>query len=630
LDKQATLRPAQARPEAPAAGARTAGPRNVHLKSLSATLNGRAESQVEAPAPVPERAPLQLRPNRTGLPDHLKAGVEALSGRSLDHVRVNRNSGRPAQLSARAFAQGGDIHLAPGQERHLAHEAWHVVQQAEGSVSPTMRAHAGLAVNDDPGLEHEADVMGARALSLGARAQAPPTEPVPGGRSPSGQVAQRYIHAESLEENGSEPVGVILKWDYTVGRWLSADGQHWTGQQPLFSPGVKSPPTTKPDRKEALKQRRREILARNTAAALERRNAQLENADQAAVPQGAEPVTVDPYALEQAITQRAANLAKTQPLGIKVVIVASRRRATDLAFLDEATTNQLIDCKSWFKAEGAIWADVTGAQRFLAKLETDNPEKVERALCIRMLILNEEAQPRSGAGRAASDEVEGSQRAAARDEAAYHGPVGGLHHKPPEDTPLFKAVKTSDRLSACIAHTGPWTKGVRDPDQSAVMGGQNAKNYVVDSLHPNLDFFGKWGKKNELAGRWEWLHLIGSSLGGPNTANNLVAGSYDANTKMIALEHRVANWGSINYRGDFRPTPDTPVQIETLATVNPTKTQVGDRIEMKVTHGGKTVVTGDYAAASLQVITKSQYATEETRVGTEIDRARPSQEKEDL
>lgn len=103
--------------------------------------------------------------NRTGLPDSLKAGVESLSGVSMDQVRVHYNSSRPAQLGAHAYAQGSDIHLATGQEHHLPHEAWHVVQQAQGRVRPTMQMKAGVPVNDDAGLEREADEMGAKALS---------------------------------------------------------------------------------------------------------------------------------------------------------------------------------------------------------------------------------------------------------------------------------------------------------------------------------------------------------------------------------------------------------------------------------------------------------------------------------
>ncbi|MFZ6769412.1 DUF4157 domain-containing protein [Undibacterium sp. Di26W] len=106
-----------------------------------------------------------------GLPVQLKAGIEALSGMRMDHVRVHYNSPRPAQLKAHAFAQGNAIHLAPGQERHLPHEAWHVVQQAQGRVRPTLKIKQGVAVNDDASLEQEADAMGARALSQGGAMQ---------------------------------------------------------------------------------------------------------------------------------------------------------------------------------------------------------------------------------------------------------------------------------------------------------------------------------------------------------------------------------------------------------------------------------------------------------------------------
>jgi hypothetical protein len=114
-----------------------------------------------------DRAALEAgAPNRTGLPDQLKAGVEALSGVSLQGVRVHRNSDRPVQLGALAYAQGRDIHLGPGQEKHLPHEAWHIAQQAQGRVKPTARLSYGTPLNDDVGLEQEADAMGARALQL--------------------------------------------------------------------------------------------------------------------------------------------------------------------------------------------------------------------------------------------------------------------------------------------------------------------------------------------------------------------------------------------------------------------------------------------------------------------------------
>lgn len=103
--------------------------------------------------------------SKSGLPGPLKSGIESLSGLSMDGVQVHRNSEKPAQVGAHAYAQGKDIHLAAGQEKHLPHEAWHVVQQAQGRVKPTMQmqGHGGVAVNDEARLENEADVMGAKA-----------------------------------------------------------------------------------------------------------------------------------------------------------------------------------------------------------------------------------------------------------------------------------------------------------------------------------------------------------------------------------------------------------------------------------------------------------------------------------
>ena len=103
----------------------------------------------------------QQKPNDTGLPDNLKSGVESLSGYSLDNVRVHYNSSKPATVQALAYTQGTDIHVAPGQERHLPHEAWHVAQQMAGRVEPTTEV-GGMPVNDNAALEHEADVMGTK------------------------------------------------------------------------------------------------------------------------------------------------------------------------------------------------------------------------------------------------------------------------------------------------------------------------------------------------------------------------------------------------------------------------------------------------------------------------------------
>ena len=130
----------------------------VDSSSQSATLQWHASLAKG----VAQRAP-EPRPNLTGMPDNLKAGIESLSGFSMDDVRVHYNSNKPATVQALAYTQGTDIHVAPGQEKCLPHEAWHVAQQMAGRVSPTTNIN-GMPVNDNAALEHEADVMGEKAL----------------------------------------------------------------------------------------------------------------------------------------------------------------------------------------------------------------------------------------------------------------------------------------------------------------------------------------------------------------------------------------------------------------------------------------------------------------------------------
>ncbi len=132
--------------------------------------------------------------NHTGLPDNLKTGIENLSGYAMDDVKVHYNSEKPAQLQAHAYAQGTDIHVAPGQAKHLPHEAWHVVQQKQGRVKPTLQAK-GVSINDDAGLEHEADVMGAKALQMQRRENS--------GLESGIQQLQRAVNNQAVQRNGS-------------------------------------------------------------------------------------------------------------------------------------------------------------------------------------------------------------------------------------------------------------------------------------------------------------------------------------------------------------------------------------------------------------------------------------------
>ena len=79
---------------------------------------------------------------------NLKSGVENLSGLNLDDVKIHYNSEKPTQIQFEKDIQGRDIHLAPGQEKHLSNHN---------------RIISNLSINNDSALEHEADILGKKS-----------------------------------------------------------------------------------------------------------------------------------------------------------------------------------------------------------------------------------------------------------------------------------------------------------------------------------------------------------------------------------------------------------------------------------------------------------------------------------
>jgi outer membrane protein OmpA-like peptidoglycan-associated protein len=147
------------------------------------------------------------------IPRPLKTGLEVLSGMDLSGVRVHNNSSKPAQLKASAYTQGQDIHVASGQEKHLPHEGWHAVQQMQGRVKPTMQAK-GVSINDDAGLEREADVMGAKALQMKWE------EEVTGS---SNTTAVQSTMVQRVADKSNVPTGMACTVDTASGRPTGTD-----------------------------------------------------------------------------------------------------------------------------------------------------------------------------------------------------------------------------------------------------------------------------------------------------------------------------------------------------------------------------------------------------------------------
>ena len=184
----------------------TQNPFQTALNSTIQTKPSAEKSQSQATT-TQENTPIQKKENNTGLPDDLKSGIENLSGHSMDDVTVHYNSDKPRQLQAHAYAQGADIHVAPGQEKHLPHEAWHVVQQKQGRVKPTLQMKGGININDDDGLEKEADIMGEKAYRFVG--QAPPSLQQSNGGSTLNNTAQ--LRWYTLGEMDDEPNLVSLE-----------------------------------------------------------------------------------------------------------------------------------------------------------------------------------------------------------------------------------------------------------------------------------------------------------------------------------------------------------------------------------------------------------------------------------
>jgi Domain of unknown function (DUF4157) len=189
------------------------------FKGLSGELRSPTPLQAK-PAKEADRASVsEVQPeNKTGLPDRLKAGIENYSGLAMDDVRVHYNSSKPSDLQALAYTQGTDIHVAPGQETHLPHEAWHVVQQKQGRVKPTIPVK-GVGINDDNELESEAEMMGAKSFLKGAIANRV-VQKLPVNIGGKGQIQRKIYHRFNIggkddavwEGSAEEFYNVLSRW----------------------------------------------------------------------------------------------------------------------------------------------------------------------------------------------------------------------------------------------------------------------------------------------------------------------------------------------------------------------------------------------------------------------------------
>ncbi len=527
---------------------------------------------------VHQMLPVQRKKNQTGLPDQLKSGIENLSGLVMDDVKVHYNSAKPAQLQAHAYAQGTSIHVAPGQEKHLAHEAWHVVQQKQGRVKPTTQLKGDVKVNNDTALERKADVMGAESLKYMLSTnnlvkKIPPQNEVVQGQfidfNPN-EVAHFANYKAKMEALAPNQQEVFTK--------LFNDPVISIGIQDAFERAqninfTKQLNPTNVNVKPRLEPGNIAFLSRiNDPEQFIALYAILSAQDDLNWPksyhEASDELQLYAASLEEDRQQLALDIANN-----------GRDDQQTKAFAGEIEqmNNQLSLINGGLVANHE---EATVQTQALMKNFNDpdlfgqtfaNEHKI-REITIRIKAILTHlrgVESRSHSAKARAHAVEG-ELVEHEDGAVLYGAIQINGSKPaknfkPNDTtlqpPVAKSVinlgdrnvkmskmgslngadieekKTQivtavNRLPTAVSkrqiYTGPPRYADRGPGQANSMAGVNAATYAWALNLPHA-----------LTTDWEWLHIQGAGLGGQTNSTNLLPGLYDANTLMIPFESNI-------------------------------------------------------------------------------------------
>ena len=150
-------------------------PETVAAEAVAATVaKGQASRVVDVMRHISalEAGLIARKAGPAALPAQLAQGVESLGANDVTGVDVHFDSPVAASNGASAYAQGGAIHVAPGIDSTMVHEAWHVVQQAQGRVNPTMQRRAdsdpASAAGGDVDAGLESQIRASSGQPLGA------------------------------------------------------------------------------------------------------------------------------------------------------------------------------------------------------------------------------------------------------------------------------------------------------------------------------------------------------------------------------------------------------------------------------------------------------------------------------
>jgi len=213
-------------------------PVKVQLKQMKGSVNEPDESQTEDLTGKEIQTPVQRKENP--FPPDVQAKMESAFNEDFSSVRIQTNSRQAENLNALAYTQGEEIYFAPGQyspnnlkgQQLIGHELTHIVQQRNGVVTPTVQAK-GFNINNDKGLEQEADAMGEKA------AGSVPAEPYHSGalkmrndfrsiqmaRNGVVQLASFPTHYGEFKEKTYKPVkkeGVEIELEFHPGPVVNA------------------------------------------------------------------------------------------------------------------------------------------------------------------------------------------------------------------------------------------------------------------------------------------------------------------------------------------------------------------------------------------------------------------------
>jgi hypothetical protein len=150
--------------------------------------------------------------------------------------------------------------------------------------------------------------------------------------------------------------------------------------------------------------------------------------------------------------------------------------------------------------------------------------------------------------------------------------------------------------------TKPCTRGDESNERKAAMNGWTALSYAIET--------GFYNRDAKVA--MEWIHLIGSSIGGDNAPGNLVSGTFDANTKMIPFETQIVNRAKSVKPADPSTHLTYRVEVELLPDQTGQPTWVAKTLVQTLLDAGNRplIYSSPIYLQSTEVMTRAEYSIE--------------------